>query len=103
MADNLHHMITLLTTTGPVSIKYSKGQYAHYNRRLSQLNEKGEKKVIEDPWFKRGTLLIVSGIRDGDTFRILNYSDTIFQHTTERILEVHPDGTLLLQAERAKV
>lgn len=102
-ADNNHHTVSLLTTTGVVNVKFPKGQYAFYNRRISQLNETGVKKLIEDSWFKRGTLLIVAGIRQDDMFRAMNYSDTIYKHSCERILEVRNDGTLLLQAERANV
>ena len=102
-ADNNHYMISLLTKYGVVDCKLPKGQYAFYNKRISQTGEDGKKKVLEDSWFKRGSLVVVSGIRQGDSFRIMNYTDTIYKHSCERILEVHDDGTLLLQAERVKI
>ena len=102
-ADNNHYMISLLTKYGVVDCKLPKGQYAFYNKRISQTGEDGKKKVLEESWFKRGSLVIVSGIRQGDSFRVMNYTDTIYKHSCERILEIHKNGTLLLQAERAKV
>lgn len=102
-ADSNHHTISLLTPTGTVNCKLPKGQFAHYNRRLSQVDETGAKRVVEESWFKRGTLLAVVGIRQNDSFRVMNYTDTIYKHSCERILEIHEDGTLLLQAERAKI
>lgn len=102
-SDSAHHTIMLLTRFGVVQVKYSKGQHSYYDKQISKMNENGKKKTIERSWFTRGTLLAVVGTRIEDTFRAMNYTDSIYKHTTERILEVHEDGTLLLQAERAKV
>lgn len=102
-ADNNHYMVSLLTKYGVVDCKFPKGQYSFYNKRISQVGDDGKKHVLEESWFKRGSLIVVSGIRQGDSFRTMNYADTIYKHTCERILEVHDDGTLLLQAERVKV
>ena len=103
-ADNLHSIISLLTCYGVVNVKYPKNTYAFYNRRLSQvINDKGEKQVVENSWFKRGNLIIVAGYRREDTFVPKVYQDTAWKHTTNLITTVNYDGTLELQLERTKI
>jgi len=101
-ADNNHHMVSLITKYGLVNVKMNKGHYAFYNKRISQIDEKGDKHVVEESWLKRGQMIVVSGIRNGDTFYPRIYNDTIYKHTINRIVEVNEDGTLLLQYERTK-
>lgn len=103
--DNNHYMIALLTKYGTVNVKFNKGHYSFYNRRISaKLDPNSDKKtVLEESWLKRGTKIIVAGIRRGDRFQPLIYKDTIYSHTVNKIQEVHEDGTLLLQFERTKV
>lgn len=102
-ADNNHHMVSLLTPYGLVNVKMNKGHYAFYNKRISQVDEKGDKHIVEESWLKRGQMIIVSGIRSGDTFFPRIYNDTIYKHTINLIKKVNTDGTLELQIERAKV
>ena len=102
-ADNNHHTVSILTCYGCVNLKFYKEAYAHYNHRISQPNGKGGKTVLEDSWFKRGTLLIACGFRSGDTFILRNYSDTVYKHTLNRITQVNEDGTLEIQVERIKI
>ncbi len=92
-----HHTVNILTKYGLVDCKFYNESFSYYNRRIS-----GEKSVLEDSWFKRGTLLAIVGYRRGDQLAVKNYQDTIFKHTVNRILEVHPDGTLTIQQERVK-
>ncbi|MCQ2147511.1 MAG: HNH endonuclease, partial [Bacteroidales bacterium] len=103
-ADNNHHTVALLTTEGVVNVKFNKGHYAFYNKQISaRLDPNSDKKtVLEKSWFKRGTLLLVSGYRQGDNFRSYRYKDTIYQHTVCRINEIKSDGTLDIQSERAR-
>lgn len=51
----------------------------------------------------RGSKIVVAGIRRDDSFRPMIYKDTIYQHTVNKVQEIHLDGTLLLQSERTKV
>lgn len=100
-ADNNHNTVALLTTYGVVTIKFPKGTYAHYNRRLSSVNETtGEKKVIENSWLKRGNLIVVAGYRRGDNYMLKNYNDSVWKHTVNLITAVNSDGTIDLQLER---
>lgn len=101
-ADNGHHTVTLVTKYGPVNVKVNKGKYSYYNKRISEMGEDGKKHVIEESWFKRGTLLRICGIKRDDQFWPMNYTDTIYTHTINLITEVHEDGTLLMQYERYK-
>jgi DNA polymerase-3 subunit alpha len=103
--DNNHHVVTLLTKYGAVNVKFNKGHYAFYSKRIStKLDPNSDKKtVLEDSWLKRGNLIAVAGIRRGDQYWPLVYQDTIYKHTVNLIKEVYYDGTLLLQAERIKV
>ena len=101
--DNNHHSIALVTTHGLVNIKFSKGHYAFYNKRISQIGENGKKTTIEDSWLKRGNKLLVSGYRRGEQFIPWTYNDTIYRHRINLIENVNEDGTLKLKAERAKV
>lgn len=101
--DNNRHMITLLTTTGVVGVKFSKGQYVYYNRQIKVPIEGSDKsKIAEYSWFKRGNKLIVCGYRSGDTFRAYRYKDTIYQHCAMKIEEVRDDGSVYLISGRGE-
>lgn len=100
-ADNPHYTVTLATTTGVVKVKFNKGQYAYYNRQISAyLNGENKKTVLDKPWFRRGTLLLVCGYRQDDNFRAYRYKETIYLHTVSIIDEINEDGTLKLRSER---
>lgn len=101
--DNNRHMITLLTTTGVVGVKFSKGQYVYYNRQIKVPIEGSDKsKIAEYSWFKRGNKLIICGYRSGDTFRAYRYKDTIYQHCAMKIEEVRDDGSVYLISGRGE-
>lgn len=101
--DNNRHMITLLTTTGVVGVKFSKGQYVYYNRQIKVPVEGTDKtKIAEYSWFKRGNKLIVCGYRQDDTFRAYRYKDTIYQHCAMKIEEVRDDGSVYLISGRGE-
>jgi DNA polymerase-3 subunit alpha len=54
--------------------------------------ESGKMKVIEKSWFDRGTKLLITGIRRGDTFFPKRYFDSVYQHTVCKIENVSEDG-----------
>lgn len=103
--DGNRHTVSLLTCYGLVNVKFNKGHYAFYNKRISaKLNPSDKSKtVLEESWLKRGSKITVAGIRRGDQFFPMIYADTIYKHTVNLIKEIYEDGTLLLQAERTKV
>jgi DNA polymerase-3 subunit alpha len=94
-------LITLLTPSGVVNVKLYGEAYAKYDRRISERGEDGKNHVVEESWFSRGTLLIITGIRRGaDTFVAKKYARTPY-HLVEKITEVHSDGTISKTSERA--
>ena len=101
-ADNTHHTVSILTTTGVVDCKFYRESYAFYARRLSQPDGKGGKTVVEEPWFKRGTLLLISGFRRGDMWIPRVYADSVYKHTVCKINGIN-NGTLDLQLERTRI
>lgn len=99
--DKMHHTISLLTTSGVVNIKFVKDQFAYFDKQISQRNPDGTKTVVEKSWFTRGNLLIVQGIRSGDTFMCKKYSRTA-GHRLAKITRVNSDNSLEIQEERAQ-
>lgn len=99
--DKMHHTISLLTTSGVVNVKFVKDQFAYFDKQISQRNPDGTKTVIEKSWFTRGNLLIVQGIRSGDTFMCKKYSRTP-GHRLAKITRVNNDNSLEIQEERAQ-
>ena len=95
--DN-RHTISLLTTTGVVPIKFSKDYYAMFKRQISQVQADGTKKVIEKSWFKRGTMLMITGYRRDDQFVAKTYQSTQ-SHQLYKITSVIGDS-IILQHER---
>jgi DNA polymerase III subunit alpha len=100
--NNYKHTITLLTTTGVVTVKFNDGQFAFYARQISKPREDGTKEVIEKGWFTRGNKLLIAGYRRGSQFRPYKYTDSIYSHTTALITKVHDNGDLTIITERAE-
>ena len=68
--------ISLLTTTGVVTVKFTREYYSMFKKQISQIQPDGTKKVVEKSWFKRGTMLIVTGYRRDDQFVGKTYATT---------------------------
>ena len=68
--------IILLTTTGVVTVKFTRDYYAMFKKQISQVQADGKKKVIEKSWFKRGNKLMITGIRRDDMFIAKTYKST---------------------------
>lgn len=96
-----HYTVTLQTPTGVVDCKLPKGEYIFYSRVLSEVND-GKKTVIEQGWFKRGTLLLIAGYRRDDVWVAKVYTDSVYKHTVNRVINIK-DGKLIVQQERADV
>lgn len=102
--DRNKHTVTLLTQFGVVSVKFYGGQFSFYDKNISIIDEQtGKKVVVEESYFKRGTILLVSGFRRGNRFSAKRYSNSIYQHAVCKVLDINEDGTLLLQTDRAQV
>ena len=92
--------ITLLTTTGVVTVKFTKEYFAMYNRQISEKQEDGTKKVVEKGWFTRGTKLLVAGFRRDDTFVAKTYKNNGF-HQLYKITTVSDNGDIEIIHDRA--
>ena len=98
------HTISLLTPDGVVLVKYYGGNFSHYDKQISVLNEEdGSKTIVEKSWFSRGTKLLITGYRKGDQFKPKVYRGNIFQHTTCLIEDIRVDGVLELKTERTRI
>ena len=91
--DKSKKTVTLLTTSGVVTVKIFGGVFAQYDKQISERGVDGKKHVIEKSMFSRGNKIVVIGVRDGDAFRAKKYSKTPF-HLVEQIVEVDPYGTM---------
>ena len=91
--------ISLLTTTGVVTVKFTREYYSMFKKQISQIQPDGTKKVVEKSWFKRGTMLIVTGYRRDDQFVGKTYANTQ-AHQLYKITDVVGDE-IKLQHERA--
>jgi DNA polymerase-3 subunit alpha len=95
--DKAKKTVTLLTTSGVVTVKIFGGVFAQYDKQISERGADGKKHVIEKSMFSRGNKIIVCGVRDGDAFRAKKYSKTPY-HLVEQIIEVRPDGTMITRS-----
>ena len=95
--DKAKKTVTLLTTSGVVTVKIFGGVFAQYDKQISERGADGKKHVIEKSMFSRGNKIIVIGVRDGDAFRAKKYNRTPF-HLVEQIVEVNEDGTMITKS-----
>lgn len=99
--DDMHSSISVLTVdSGVVTVKMNRDYYAMYNRRISEVQKDGTKKVIEQGWFSKGTLVVLQGIRRGDSFFLKNYKRSAY-HQLYKITEIHSNGTVEMTNNRA--
>ncbi len=98
--DKAKRTVTLLTTTGVVTIKIFGDVFAKYDRQISEKDPiTGKKKVLEKSWFSRGNKIIVSGIKKENMFIAKKYAKTPF-HLIELIKEIRSDGSVYKIGER---
>jgi len=100
--SKMKNTVTLLTPTGVVNVKIYKNQYAGYDKQLSEKGADGKKHVKEKSWFSRGTLLMIQGIKRGQDFIPKKRKDS-FYPIISKITDIHDDGTLEFQTERAEI
>ena len=92
--DKSKKTVTLLTTSGVVTVKIFGGVFSNYDKQISERGADGKKHVIRKSEFARGNKIIVCGVRDGDSFRAKKYSRTPF-HLVETIERINDDGTII--------
>lgn len=94
--------ITLLTTTGVVTVKFTKEYYAMFKKQISEKQEDGTKKIVEKGWFKRGNMLMLHGYRRDDQFVTKSYKHSAC-HQLYKIDLTNDGRDLILTHERMDV
>ena len=97
--DDNKCMVTLLTTSGIVPVKFTREYYAMFKKQISEIMPDGKKKVMEKSWFSRGNKLLITGFRRDDQFVSKTYTST-GSHQLYIIDEVTKEGELKIRHER---
>ena len=97
--DKIRNTINLLTPTGVVTVRIYKNQFALYDKQISEKDSEGVKKIIERSWFKRGTKLMIQGIRRGNDYIPKKTRKSIYP-VISKIIGVDENNNLILQYER---
>lgn len=94
--DEMHSQITILTPeNNTVNVKMSKEYFSQYNKRISEIMPNGTKKVREQSFFQRGTLVMLNGFIRSETFVLKAYKRKgKKQHQLYKITQVNPNGTI---------
>ena len=105
--NNTKHIVSLLTPEGIVDVKFFKDVYARYNRKISVIDKKTNKKtVIEDSWFKRGTKIIVYGLRKENMFHCRSFRFSTDYGTRVRMVglidKIYDSGLADIKFQRAQ-
>ena len=91
--------VTILTTSGPVEVKFRKEYFSLFDKQISQRQPDGTKKIVEKSWFNRGNMIVVMGVRNGDNFLSKKYSSSS-SHQLYRIKNLKSNGDLELTNAR---
>lgn len=95
------HIVYLSTQYGVVPVKYTKGSFIHYDKKVVDVS--GKDKIVLDPsWFSRGTKLVIVGYRREEEFVPKVYKDTAYKHTTIKINRYNQHD-IELQLEKKRV
>lgn len=97
--DKAKKTVQLLTPDGVVSVKVY-GSFEAYDRQISEKGSDGKKHIIEKSMFTRGNKIIVTGIRQEESFVAKVYSRTPW-HRIEQIVGVQGDQ-LIIKADRSE-
>lgn len=98
-ANNNKHIVSLLTPTGVVDVKFYAGSYIHYNKNISTVDNKGKKTMIEKSWFTRGNKLLIYGVRQENMFLPKTDYDKGIRHSVNLIESVGTYPKLKLERE----
>jgi DNA polymerase-3 subunit alpha len=82
---------------GVVNVKVFKQQFARYAHTLSETDDDGNKTVLENSFFDKGTFLAVTGILKGDTFIPKVYKNTGFDAILKIVLDANGNLDYLMR------
>lgn len=102
--DNTRKIVTLVTLDGVVDVKFYAANYIQYNKKISTIDPKTNKKTtFDDSWFRRGSKIIVYGYRRENTFVAKNERSSGFKRLVGKINGVFEGGSLDVEFTRKKV
>ena len=96
--DKAKKTVTILTPNGVVPVKVY-GAFEAYDRQISVKGPDGKKHIVEKSMFARGNKIIVTGIRQEESFVAKVYQRTPW-HRVEQIIGIEGDR-LKIKTERA--
>ena len=76
--DKMKHIVYFSTPDGVLGVKFFRTVFAKYDKVVNQVVD-GKKTLIDDSWFKKGTKLLISGVKRGDYFSPKVYKKTRLQ------------------------
>ena len=91
--DKTKSTVTLLTTTGVITVKMPAEVFARYNRQIKE-----DSKIVEPSWFARGNMIVVNGFRTGEQFMAKKYASTV-GHMIYKIDDISL-GKLIMRSNR---
>lgn len=89
----------LTPESGVVTVRLVRDEFARLNRRISERHLDGTSTVMEDGWFKKGTLLVVSGFRRGEVFTAKTYKSCDWPLIC-KVTDVDSNGIMVTQSTR---
>ena len=103
-ANNGKHVVSLLTDTGVVEVKFYAEAYIKYNQKISTVDSATNKKtVLDDSWFKRGANIIVYGSRRENVFAARNFkAESGYYRMVGLIEQINIDGSANIRYNRNK-
>ena len=99
--DKVKSTVSLLTPNGVVEVKFRKEYFTLFDKRISEKQADGTKKIVEKSWFNRGNMIVVMGIRSRDSFIVKKYASTP-GHQLYRIDEIINNVDVKLVHDRYK-
>jgi len=95
--DKQKHVIYFSTLNGVIGVKFFRTVFAKYDKVLNKVVN-GKKELIDDSWFKKGTKLLISGIKSGDYFMPKVYKKTRLEPVVK--LRKNEEGKWLFMLEK---
>lgn len=92
--DKTKSTVTLLTTTGVVTVKFRKEYFSLFDKQISEKGLDNVKHIVEKSWFNRGNMIMVMGIRSGDDFIVKKYASSI-GHQLYKIVDINGANLIL--------
>lgn len=74
--DKSKHLITISGPTGIINVKIYRNQFSKFDHTISYFDDDGNKVVSQKSFFKKGTFLVITGIKRGDVFVPKVYKQT---------------------------